>query len=245
MKKQIVSWAFVLLLVICSLFIYFRLVDDGNSVSDIPVQNLDSEKSEINYSVFIGLKDLIQSWSEFNGSAFASVLPGSCKMILTNNTQGEGIVKLRYERWNQFQNIYDLVDQTFVVTDLNRENSRMSNGYYGLNNVLDYEEDFLFGKVNELNFSLNNGQIQNGDGEGKIWFLLDKHYFRLEYILIENSPTNNSFNGTIQLDLDSYLKAYCFFKGRDLSIDEKTSIKDFYELQTKKREEQLKRNSHK
>ena len=167
------------------------------------------------------LLSLTQNLNQFEGTAFVGSLNGPCYMVLTGNSQGDNIAKLRYQINNYSQGKADKVDETYTITDLKRKSAK-KNGF-GLNNTRDYEDTYLYGSVKGLKASINDGAITDGSGSGNIRLVLDSVNSKITYVMA--SSANWSFQGSVRLATEQYIKFKELFENRELS---KKEIEDIY-----------------
>ena len=166
--------------------------------------------------LFNDLLKLTQNLNQFEGTAFVGSLDGPCYMVLTSNSQGDNIAKLRYQINNYYQGKADKVDETYTVTELKRKSAKIDG--FGLNNTRDYEDIYLYGSVKGLKASINDGAITDGSGSGNIWFVLDSVDYELTYVMA--SSVNWSFQGSIKLEVEQYIKLKELFTNKKLSENE-------------------------
>ncbi len=170
--------------------------------------------------LFSDLLRLTQNLNQFEGTAFVGSLDGPCYMVLTSNSQGDNITKLRYQINNYYQGRADKVDETYTVTELKRKSDKKDG--FGLNNTRDYEDTYLYGSVEGLKASINDGAITDGSGSGNIWFVLDSVDYELTYVMA--SSANWSFQGSISLEIEDYIRFKELFTNKKLSENEVKSI---------------------
>lgn len=192
-----------------------------NNKSNVIGQELPKESK-----LFNDLLSLTQNLDQFEGTAFVGSLDGPCYMVLTSNSQGNNIAKLRYQINNYYQGKADKVDETYTITELKRKSAK--NDGFGLNNTRDYEDTYLYGSVNGLKASINDGAITDGSGSGNIWFVLDSVDYELTYIMA--SSANWSFQGSIKLEVEQYIKLKELFTNKKLSENEVKSISKSQDL---------------
>ena len=198
---------------------------NGNKNSSQEIEN--SEAKVIDDSkLFNDLLSLTQKLDQFEGTAFVGSLDGPCYMVLTSNSQGYNIAKLRYQINKYYQGKADKVDETYTITELKRKSAK--NDGFGLNNTRDYEDTYLYGSVNGLKASINDGAITDGSGSGNIWFVLDSVNYKLTYIIA--SSANWSFQGSIGLEMEQYIKLKELFTNKKLSENEVKSISKSQDL---------------
>jgi len=167
------------------------------------------------------LLSLTQNLNQFEGTAFVGSLNGPCYMVITGNSQGDNIAKLRYQINNYSQGKADKVDETYTITDLKRKSAKKYG--FGLNNTRDYEDTYLYGSVKGLKASINDGAITDGSGSGNIRLVLDSVNSKITYVMA--SSANWSFQGSVRLATEQYIKFKELFENRELS---KKEIEDIY-----------------
>jgi hypothetical protein len=170
--------------------------------------------------LFDDLLSLTQNLNQFKGTAFVGSLNGPCYMVLTGNSQGDNIAKLRYQINNYSQGKVDKVDETYTITDLKRKSAK-KNGF-GLNNTRDYEDTYLYGSVKGFKASINDGAITDGSGSGNIRLVLDSVNSKITYVM--TSSANWSFQGSVRLATEQYIKFKELFENRKLSKKEIENI---------------------
>ena len=169
--------------------------------------------------LFNDLQSLSQILNQFEGTAFVGSLNGLCYMRLTSNSQGDNIVKLRYQINNYNQSKVDVVDETYTITGLNRKSVKKDGG--GINSQ-DLEDIYLYGNVNGLKSSINDGAITDASGSGNIWFALDSINYELTYLMA--SSANWSFQGSIKLEIEDYIEFKELFADKKLSKSQVEAI---------------------
>ena len=190
--------------------------NESNAIDD-PVKEQELPKES---KLFNDLLSLTQNLNQFEGTAFVGSLDGPCYMVLTSNSQGDNIAKLRYQINNYYQGKTDKVNETYTITELKRKSAKKDG--FGLNNTRDYEDTYLYGNVKGLKASINDGAITDGSGSGNIWFVLDSVDYELTYIMA--SSANWSFQGSIGLEMEDYIKFKELFTNKKLSESEVKAI---------------------
>ena len=185
--------------------------------------NLKSEKKNEN-SLFNKTLNFTQNLNQFEGNAFVGALDGLCYMVLTKNSEGDQIAKLRYTINNIYATVptSDKVDETYIITDFNRKSIKID-GLGRLKQNNKYADKYLHGKIKGLKASINNGPITDGSGPGDIYFMLDSLDYYLNYVMVGDG--NWSFQGGVKLDLDQYILARELFLDTKLTENEKIIIK--------------------
>jgi hypothetical protein len=176
--------------------------------------------------LFNDLLSITQNLNQFEGNAFVGSLDGPCYMVLTNNSQGDNITTLRYQIINYYQSKSYKVDETYSISELKRKSAKKDG--FGLDKTRDYEDTYLYGSVKGLKSSINDGAITDGSGSGNIWFLLDSVDYELTYVMA--SSPNWSFQGSIKLEVEQYIKLKELFTNKKLSENEVKSISKSQEL---------------
>lgn len=203
---------------------------NGNKNSNSEIENnesnvIDDQVKEQELSKESKLLDdlisLTQNLNQFEGAAFVGSLNGPCYMVLTGNSQGDNIAKLRYQINNYSQGKADKVDETYTITDLKRKSAKKDG--FGLNNTRDYEDTYLYGSVKGLKASINDGAISDGSGSGNIRLVLDSINSKITYVMA--SSANWSYQGSARLATEQYIKFKELFENRELS---KKEIEDIY-----------------
>lgn len=190
---------------------------------DDPVQEQELPKES---KLFNDLLSQTQNLNQFEGTAYVGSLDGPCYMVLTSNSQGDNISQLRYQINNYYQGRSDKVDETYTITDLKRKSAKKDG--FGLNNTRDFDDIYLYGNVKGLKASINDGTITDGSGSGNIWFVLDSVDYELTYIMA--SSANWSFQGSIGLEMEQYIKLKELFSNKKLSENEVKSISKSQDL---------------
>lgn len=180
----------------------------------------DKKEANEESKLFNDLLNLTQNLNQFEGTAFVGSLDGPCYMVLTSNSQGDNIAKLRYQINNYYQGKADKVDETYTITELKRKTAKKDG--FGLNNTRDYEDTYLYGSVKGLKASINDGAITDGSGSGNIWFVLDSVDHELTYVMASSAKW--SFQGSISLEIEDYIRFKELFTNKKLSENEVKSI---------------------
>jgi hypothetical protein len=180
--------------------------------------NIEIENNEP--KLFNDLLSLTQYMNQFEGTAYVGSLSGPCYMVLLSNSNGDNIAELRYQINNYYQDKADKVDETYIITELNRKSAKKEG--FGLTNTQDFEDIYFYGNVKGLKASINGGAITDGSGSGNIWFVLDSVHYELTYIM--SSSANWSFHGSIVLSMEQYIKLKELFTNETLSENEVNSI---------------------
>ena len=179
-----------------------------------------STKEEASSELFNDLLSLTQNLNQFEGTAFVSSLDGPCYMVLTSNSTVSNIVKLRYQINNYYQGKVDKVDETHIISELKRKSAKKDG--LGLNTTRDYEDIYLYGNVNGFKASINDGAITDHYASGNIWFMIDRVDYELSYVMV--TGTSVSFQGSISLEIEDYIKFQELFTGKKLSESQVQAI---------------------
>jgi hypothetical protein len=198
----------------------------GNSETMVIDDSMQEKELPKESKLFNDLMSLSQNLNQFEGTAFVGSLDGPCYMVLTSNSQGDNIAKLRYQINNYYQGKADKVDETYTITDLKRKSAKKDG--LNLKDTRDFEDTYLYGNVNGLKASINDGAITDGSGSGNIWFVLDSVDYELTYIMA--SSANWSFQGSIGLEMEQYIKLKELFTDKKLSENEVKSISKSQDL---------------
>ena len=199
---------------------------NGNKNSS---QKIENSEAKVESKLFNDLLSLTQNLDQFEGTAFVGSLRGPCYMVLTSNSQGDKIAKLRYQINNYYQGKADKVDETYTISKLKRKSAKKDG--FGLKKTRDYGDTYLYGSVKGLKASINDGAITDGSGSGYIRFVLDSVDYELKYVM--GSSANWSSQGSIGLEMEQYIKLKELFTNKKLSENEVKSIsksKDLLEL---------------
>lgn len=109
-----------------------------------------SKNTVLNTALFDSIKNVNSNYGQFEGSAFIGNNSGTCFMVLENGKKiGESYEKIIRLRYQLYENV---VDETFVVKDLNLLNSQTSE--MGLKNPDKYAKQFIKGKFRGLKIPL-------------------------------------------------------------------------------------------
>ena len=179
-----------------------------------------STKEEASSELFNDLLSLTQNLNQFEGTAFVSSLDGPCYMVLTSNSTVSNIVKLRYQINNYYQGKVDKVDETHIISELKRKSAKKDG--LGLNTTRDYEDIYLYGNVNGFKASINDGAITDHYASGNIWFMIDRVDYELSYVMV--TGTSVSFQGSISLEIEDYIKFQELFTDKKLSESQVQAI---------------------
>ena len=192
-------------------------IEDVSKAADLGFENAIALLKEVQPKKLVNdLLKLTKHINQFEGTAFLGSLDGPCYMVLTSNSQGDNIAKLRYQINNYYQGKADKVDETYTITELKRKSAKKDG--FGLNNTRDFEDIYLYGNVKGLKASINDGAITDGSGSGNIWFVLDSVDYELNYIMA--SSANWSFQGSISLEIEDYIGFKELFTNKKLSENE-------------------------
>ena len=206
-----------------------EIEDNESNVIDDQVKEQELHKES---KLFNDLLSLTQNLNQFEGNAFVGSLDGPCYMVLTSNSQGDNIAKLRYQINNYYQGKADKVDETYTITELKRKSAKIDG--LSLNNTRDYEDIYLYGSAEGFKASINDGAITDGSGSGNIWFVLDSVDYELTYVMA--SSANWSFQGSIKLEVEQYIKLKEIFIDKKLSGNEVKAISKSQDDQTNNHE---------
>ena len=77
----------------------------------------ENSEAKVESKLFNDLLSLTQNLDQFEGTAFVGSLRGPCYMVLTSNSQGDKIAKLRYQINNYYQGKADKVDETYTIIE--------------------------------------------------------------------------------------------------------------------------------
>ena len=180
----------------------------------------ENSEAKVESKLFNDLLSLTQNLDQFEGTAFVGSLRGPCYMVLTSNSQGDKIAKLRYQINNYYQGKADKVDETYTIIELKRKSAKKDG--FGLKKTRDYEDTYLYGSIKGLKASINDGAITDGSGSGYIRFLLDSVDYELTYVMA--SSANWSSQGSIGLEMEQYITLKELFTNKKLSENEVKSI---------------------
>lgn len=197
-----------------------------NNESDVIDEQVTEQELPKESKLFNDLLSLTQNLNQFEGTAFVGSLDGPCYMVLTSNSQGDNIAKLRYQINNYYQGKADKVDETYTISEFKRKSAKKDG--FGLNNTRDFEDTYLYGSIKGLKVSMNDGAITDGSGLGNIWFVLDSVDYELTYIMA--SSANWSFQGSIGLEMEQYIKLKELFTNKKFSENEVKSISKSQDL---------------
>jgi hypothetical protein len=197
---------------------------NGDNSSNQELENEEATSSEPKF--FNELLQLTQGLNQFEGTAFVGSLDGPCYMVLSSNSQNDNIAKLRYQINNYTLGTADKVDETYTITELERKSAKKDG--FNLNNTRDYEDTYLYGSVEGYKASINDGAITDGSGSGNIWLVLDSVDYELTYVMA--SSANWSFQGSIKLEPEHYIKLKELFINKKLSENELKEISKSKEI---------------
>mgnify|MGYP007057169701 CR=1 FL=1 len=197
-----------------------------NNESNVIDEQVTEQELPKESKLFNELLSLTQNLDQFKGTAFVGSLDGPCYMVLTSNSQGDNIAKLRYQINNYYQGKADKVDETYTLIELKRKSAKKDG--FGLNNTRDYEDTYLYGSIKGLKASINDGAITDGSGSGNVWFVLDSVDYELTYVMA--SSANWSFQGSIKLEVEQYIKLKELFTNKKLSENEVKAISKSQDL---------------
>ena len=178
-----------------------EIENNESNVIDEQVQEQELPKESKWFNDLLSLTQ--KTGRNFEGTAFVGNLNGPCNMILTSNSQGDNIAQLRYQINNYYQGKADKVDETYTITELKLKSAK-NDGLSHRNAFKHCEDTYLYGNVNGLKSSINDGAITDGSGSGNIYFILDSVNYELKYSI--TSSANWSHQGRVLLGVGDYIK---------------------------------------
>lgn len=184
-----------------------------------------SKNTVLNTALFDSIKNVNSNYGQFEGSAFIGNNSGTCFMVLENGKKiGENYEKIIRLRYQLYENV---VDETFVVKDLNLLNSKTSE--MGLKNPDKYAKQFIKGKFRGLKNSINNGRIADSYSSGEVVFAIDSIGKNLKYVMIGDG--NYSYQGNIKLDGENHLIIKKIFNDNISKKEEENIIQSYNKIE--------------
>lgn len=195
------------------------------SILSISCNSKSSKNIVSNISLFDSIKKVNSNYGQFEGSAFIGNNSGTCFMVLENGKKiGESYEKIIRLRYQLYENV---VDETFVVRDLNLLNSKTSE--MGLKNPDKYAKQFIKGKFRGLKNSINNGRIADSYSSGEVVFAIDSIGKNLKYVMIGDG--NYSYQGNIKLDGENHLIIKKIFNDNISKKEEENIIQSYNKIE--------------
>lgn len=195
------------------------------SILSISCNSKSSKNIVSNTSLFDSIKKVNSNYGQFEGSAFIGNNSGTCYMVLENGKKigdnYEKIIRLRYQLYE------NVVDETFVVRDLNIMNSKTSE--IRLKNPDKYAKQFIKGKFRGLKNSINNGRIADSDSSGDVVFAIDSIGKNLKYVMIGDG--DYSYQGVIKLNEENHISIKKIFNENISKKEEKNIIQSYNKIE--------------
>jgi len=184
-----------------------------------------SKNTVLNTALFDSIKNVNSNYGQFEGSAFIGNNSGTCFMVLENGKKiGESYEKIIRLRYQLNENV---VDETFVVKDLNLLNSQTSE--MGLKNPDKYAKQFIKGKFRGLKNSINNGRIADSYSSGEVVFTVDSIGKTLKYVMIGDG--DYSYQGNIKLDGENHLLIKKIFNENISKSEEEKLVQSYNKIE--------------
>ena len=180
--------------------------------------------------IFKELKSSVGN-SQFRGNAFIGNLNGECLMVFDEgakiNSYSEDrvpMMRLKYALINYYAGIRTVADETFIISNLERLNRNEVE--VPLKQPNQYSKFYIKGKYESFKISIDRGLIQDGNGEGDIYYLIDSLGKNLKCIMIGTGKQEYSakikLNKTDHYDIKKVIHP-------DISDEEKKSILKSYD----------------
>ena len=180
--------------------------------------------------IFKDLKSSVEN-SQFRGNAFVGNLQGECLMVFDegekinqNSDERVPLMRLKYELIDYVSANRTVAEETFIVSDLERLNRNESE--VPLRSPNQYSNFYIKGRFESLKVSINGGVIQDGNGEGDIYYLIDSLGKNLKCVMIGTGKYEYSANiklkKTDHFDIKKVIHP-------DLDEEEKVSILKSYD----------------
>ena len=195
------------------------------SILSISCNSKSSKNIVSNINLFDSIKKVNSNYGQFEGSAFIGNNSGTCYMVLENGKKiGENYEKIIRLRYQLYENV---VDETFVVRDLNLLNSKTSE--MGLKNPDKYAKQFIKGKFRGLKNSINNGRIADSYSSGEVVFAIDSIGKNLKYVMIGDG--NYSYQGVIKLNEENHISIKKIFNDNISKKEEENIIQSYNKIE--------------
>lgn len=195
------------------------------SILSISCNSKNSNNIVLNSNLFDSIKKVNSNYGQFEGSAFIGNNSGTCYMVLENGKKiGENYEKIIRLRYQLYENV---VDETFVVRDLNLLNSKTSE--MGLKNPDKYAKQFIKGKFRGLKNSINNGRIADSYSSGEVVFAIDSIGKNLKYVMIGDG--NYSYQGVIKLNEENHISIKKIFNDNISKKEEENIIQSYNKIE--------------
>ena len=193
-------------------------------VLTISCNSNNSKNTVLNTALFDSIKNVNSNYGQFEGSAFIGNNSGTCFMVLENGKKiGESYEKIIRLRYQLYENV---VDETFVVKDLNLLNSQTSE--MGLKNPDKYAKQFIKGKFRGLKNSINNGRIADSYSSGEVVFAIDSIRKTLKYVMIGDG--DYSYQGNIKLNGENHLLIKKIFNENISKSEEEKLVQSYNKI---------------
>jgi hypothetical protein len=195
------------------------------SILSVSCNSKSSKNIVSNTSLFDSIKKVNSNYGQYEGSAFIGNNSGTCYMVLENGKKigdnYEKIIRLRYQLYE------NVVDETFVVRDLNIMNSKTSE--MRLKNPDKYAKQFIKGKFRGLKNSINNGRIADSYSSGDVVFAIDSIGKNLKYVMIGDG--DYSYQGIIKLNEENHISIKKIFNENISKKEEKNIIQSYNKIE--------------